>query len=218
MANRLAGRRRSITLLPNLKVVFLAAVLVLLSATLPTPLPATPRQAAPSDKTSPQSAVAPPAAPPAPPAPPAQPDIMKLEAQQQRREGPTLFADGDVDIHYADTRLRADHVEYNTATYQAIARGHVQFDHDTEHLQADRIDYNIRSGRGHFEHVTGSIRIEREANTAVLATPNPLSFTADSVDREDQSTYRIYHAQVTVCDPRRPNWTFNAAAATLHVD
>ena len=200
------------TLLPTLKVVFMAAILVLVSTTLPPALPATPRQAAPPDKTAPQSAVAPTAAQPA------QPDIMKLEAQQQRREGPTLFADGDVDIHYADTRLRADHVEYNTTTYQAIARGHVQFDHDTEHLQADRIDYNIRSGRGHFEHVTGSIRIEREANTAVLATPNPLSFIADSVDREDQSTYRIYHTQVTVCDPRRPNWTFNAAEATLHVD
>ncbi len=101
--------------------------------------------------------------------------MMKLEAQQQRREGPTLYADGDVDIHYADTRLRADHVEYNTTTYQAIARGHVQFDHDTEHLQADRMDYNIRSGRGHFEQVTGSVRIEREDPTLPSWRP-PIRF------------------------------------------
>ena len=32
---------------------------------------------------------------------------MRLEAQQQRREGPVVYADGDVDIHYGDIRLRA---------------------------------------------------------------------------------------------------------------
>ncbi len=159
--------------------------------------------------------------PPPPPAPQAQatqPDTMKLEAQQQRREGPVLYADGNVDIHYGDARLRADHVEYNTSTYQAIASGHVQYDHDTEHLEADRAEYNIRSGRGRFDHVTGSVQIQREANPAVLVTPNPLSFTAASVERDDQATYRISHGKFTVCDPDHPNWTFNAAAATLHFD
>ena len=142
---------------------------------------------------------------------------MRLEAQQQRREGPVVYADGDVDIHYGDIRLRADHVQYNTATYQATASDHVQFDHGDEHLEADRLDYNVRSDKGRFEHVKGSVHIAREPNPAVLITPNPLSFVAESVDRLDASTYRVSHATLTVCDPRRPNWTFNAAEATLHV-
>jgi LPS-assembly protein len=167
------------------------------------------RQQVPAGKTSPQAT----SSEPSP-----QPGIVQLEAREQRREGPVLYADGDVDIRYGDTRVRADHVEYNTATYEIVARGHVQYDHDNQHLDADQADYNVRSGHGRFEHVTGSVRIEREANAAVLATPNPLSFVADSVERVDETTYRVFRARVTVCDPRRPNWTFNAAEATLRVN
>ena len=43
----------------------------------------------------------------------------------QRREGAVYIADQDVDVHYAGMRLQADHVEYNTDTSDAAARGHV---------------------------------------------------------------------------------------------
>src|SRR6266852_1784718 len=39
--------------------------------------------------------------------------VANLEAKTQSRKGDVTMGDGDVDIHYADTRLRADHVEYN---------------------------------------------------------------------------------------------------------
>jgi len=42
--------------------------------------------------------------------------IAELEAKTQSLRGDVTTADGDVDIRYGDTRLRADHVEYNSKT------------------------------------------------------------------------------------------------------
>ena len=73
---------------------------------------------------------------------------MRLEADQQRKEGDIYFADGNVEIQYKNMRLRADHVQYNTKTYMAIASGHVLFDVDTQHLTADSAEFNVQTGDG----------------------------------------------------------------------
>ena len=39
-----------------------------------------------------------------------------LEADQQRQSGNMFYADGHVDVHYENARLRADHVEYDSET------------------------------------------------------------------------------------------------------
>ncbi len=145
-------------------------------------------------------------------------DVLQLSARQQRKEGQVFIADGDVDIHYGEKRMRADHVEYNGTTNMVLARGHVEFDFETQQLNGDEADYNVKTGRGHFVHVKGLLHVMHEANTSVFVTPNPLYFEAASVERLDESTYRIYNAKVTVCDPTRPTWTFNTSQATLHVD
>ncbi len=144
--------------------------------------------------------------------------VLELEAKQQRREGDTFIADGEVDIRYQDVRLRADHVEYNTLTGVATARGKVQFDRETQHLDADQARYNVRTGRGTFERVRGSVHIERRPNSAVLVTPNPLYFEAQEVERLDERRYLIRDAWLTVCLPDRPKWKFYAAHATLTLD
>src|SRR3974377_1930417 len=73
---------------------------------------------------------------------------VRLEADQQRKEGDIYFADGKVEIQYRNLRLRADHVQYNTKTYQATASGHVLFDMDTQHMTADSAEYNVQRGTG----------------------------------------------------------------------
>src|SRR5579863_8187088 len=82
---------------------------------------------------------------------------VRLEAEQQRKEGDIYFADGKVEIQYKNLRLRADHVEYNIKTYLATANGNVQLDVDTQHMLADSGDFNVVSGEGHFEHVRGEV-------------------------------------------------------------
>jgi lipopolysaccharide assembly outer membrane protein LptD (OstA) len=115
--------------------------------------------------------------------PPSKTGIAELEAKTQSRRGDVTTADGDVDIRYGDTRLRADHVEYNSKTFEAVATGHVQLDYNNEHLDADEAHYNVSTGHGLFHNVHGTIKIERRPNPAILISDNPLYFEARDVER-----------------------------------
>jgi len=152
-----------------------------------------------------------------PPSPSGQASV-RLEADQQRKEGDLYFADGKVEIQYKNLRLRADHLQYNTKTYQATAHGHVLFDTDTQHLMAESADFNVQSGAGLFEHVRGEVTMENKPNANMLVSPNPLVFVATEVRRVDARTYWIEHAWLTVCEPDKPSWKFFSSHATLHVD
>jgi len=150
--------------------------------------------------------------------PPATPTTVRLEADQQRKEGDIYFADGRVDVHYRDLELRADHVRYDTKTYQATAQGNVHLDVDTQHLTADSGELNVRTGVGRFEKVRGELRVQRKANAYILVSPNPLVFDATVVRRLGPRTYSMDHAWVTVCTPDRPFWQFFTSHATVQVD
>jgi LPS-assembly protein len=133
----------------------------------------------------------------------------------QRREGPLYIADQGVDIHYLDMRLQADHVEYNSATYQAAARGHVVFDYENQHLEGQAVELNVDTGRGTFHNVRGEIRLQRQPNPMLLVSDNPLYFEAQQVERFGPDYYEIHHAWFTVCEPNRATWQFYAPQAKL---
>ena len=136
----------------------------------------------------------------------------------QSRRGDLYIADGDVDIHYGDSHLRADHVEYNNKTSESLARGHVVFDFENQHIEADEAHYNVKSGHGTFHNVRGTIKIERRPNPSVLLSDNPLYFEAREVERFPKDTYVIDHAWITICDPEHPTWQFFAPHARVHLD
>jgi len=144
--------------------------------------------------------------------------VANLEAKTQSRKGDVTMGDGDVDIHYADTRLRADHVEYNGKTYEATATGHVQLDYGNEHLEADEAHYNVSTGHGLFHNVRGTVKIERRPNPALLITDNPLYFEARDVERFPGEVYLIHRAWITICDPQHPKWQFYAPNARIRLD
>lgn len=144
--------------------------------------------------------------------------VAELEAKTQSRKGDLTTADGDVDIHYADTRLRADHVEYNDKTNEAAATGHVKLDYGNEHLEASEAHYNVSTGHGLFRDVRGTFKIERQPNPEVLLTANPLYFEARSVERFAGDLYLVHGAWITICDPSSPKWQFYAPDARIRVD
>lgn len=133
----------------------------------------------------------------------------------QSKKGDTYFAEDDVDIHYGDLRLRADHVEYNGITSQASARGHIQFDFNNQHIESDESELNISTGRGTFKNVRGTIKLERRPNPSVLITQNPLYFEAKEIERLSTDNYIVRHAWFTVCDPHQPTWQFYAIEAKI---
>jgi LPS-assembly protein len=144
--------------------------------------------------------------------------IAELSAKgPQRRQGNLFIADDDVDIHYASQRLRADHIEYNDDTTEAFARGHVRYDFENQHLEAEEAHYNVGTGRGTFINVRGTVKIERQPNPAILVTDNPLYFEARLVERFGNDFYIIHRAWITVCDPRQPKWQFYAPRANVRL-
>ena len=142
----------------------------------------------------------------------------QLEARQQRIEGKMFYAEGDVEIRFGELRLRADRVEYNSDTGEALARGHVQFDADVQHIEAEEVHYNLRAGRGRFTWVRGSVRVLRRPRAEVLASDNPLYFEAEEIEKLDERTYRIRSAWLTICEPTKPSWQFFAPRATVTVE
>ncbi len=143
---------------------------------------------------------------------------VKLEAKTQTLKGDVTSADGDVDILYADTRLRADHVEYNEKTKEAVATGHVQLDYNGEHLEATEAHYNVSTGHGLFQNVHGTFKIVRQPNDQVLLTDNPLYFEARRVERFAGDLYFVQGAWITICDPEHPKWQFYAPEARIRMD
>ena len=144
--------------------------------------------------------------------------VADLEAKTQSRRGDVTTADGDVDIHYGDTRLRADHVEFNSKTFEAVATGHVQLDYNNEHLDAGEAHYNVSTGHGLFHNVRGNVKIERRPNPAILISENPLYFEALDVERFPGDVYLIHRAWITICDPEHPKWQFYAPNARIRLD
>jgi LPS-assembly protein len=136
----------------------------------------------------------------------------------QSRRGDLYIADDDVDIRYGDSRLRADHVEYNEKTSEAFARGHVQFDFENQHVEADEAHYNVKSGHGVFHNVRGTVKIERRPNPNVLLSDNPLYFEARDVERFAKDVYVIDQAWITICEPTHPTWQFFAPHARVQLE
>jgi LPS-assembly protein len=136
----------------------------------------------------------------------------------QRKEGDLYIADKDVDIHYLGMHLQADHVEYNTETSQAVARGHIVYEFQNEHLEADEAQLDVGSNKGKFLNVRGSIRLERHPNPLLLISENPLYFEAKEVDRISEEVYVVHHGWFTICDPRSPTWQFFAPEAKVTLE
>jgi LPS-assembly protein len=136
----------------------------------------------------------------------------------QTHKGDLFIADRNVDLQYAEMRLRADHLEYNDATHESVAQGHVQFDFENEHLEADEAHYNFTTGAGTFTNVRGNIKILRRPNPMVLVSANPLYFEARQVERYNDNVFVVHQAWITVCDQQRPTWQMYAPRARIRLN
>src|SRR6202041_2125199 len=144
--------------------------------------------------------------------------LATLEAEKQSQIGNIAYADGSVDLHYKDVRLRADHVQYNDDTGEVVARGHILLDRLDQHVEADDAHYNLNTGRGTFHHVSATLGIQRRPNPTLLVSSNPIHFDADEAERLDESTYKVRRGWITVCRPDRPTWKFYAPEATVRLE
>ncbi len=146
--------------------------------------------------------------------------VLEILADRQRKEGDLFFAEGNVELRYAGMRLTADRVTYNAKTRDAKVQGHVVFERENQHLEAESAKYNLETGRGNFTRVKGTFHAERQFSGAeqaeILASPNPFYFEAQEVERISEDAYVVRRGWVTVCEPNRPMWTFYASRVRIH--
>jgi LPS-assembly protein len=154
----------------------------------------------------------------APQAPAPARSTVRLEADEQRKEGSVYIADGNVRVRQEDKMLRADHAEYDDSTGELRLWGHVQFDSPTQHVQAEQARYDVTKGSGSFANSNGHFEMPRQPNPAVLLSSNPLYFEAEEVRRVDERTYEFESVWMTICLPEQPLWKFFAPRATLYVN
>jgi LPS-assembly protein len=145
-------------------------------------------------------------------------DVEIWSRGPQQKRGDLFIVDDDVDIHYGDQHLQADHVEYNEKTSESVARGHVRFDYNNEHIEAEEARYNVSTGHGTFTNVRGTVKIERRANPLILISQNPIYFQAPEVERFPGDTYLVRRGWITICDPQHPAWQFYAPHARIRLD
>ena len=136
----------------------------------------------------------------------------------QTHKGDLFIADKNVDLQYAGMRLRADHVEYNDATHDSLAQGHVQFDYENQHLEATEAHFNFATGVGTFANVRGTVKILRRPNPMVVVSDNPLYFEAREVERYADDVFVVHQAWITVCDQERPTWQMFAPRARIRLN
>jgi LPS-assembly protein len=149
---------------------------------------------------------------------PASGGSFTLEADHQRQVGGIFYADGNVDLHYQNARLQADHMEYHDDTHLATAHGHVQLDYLTQHVEAEDGTYNIQTGEGTFHHVRATFAMQRRPQPTLLISQNPLYVEAEEVDRLSVDRYKFRKAWITMCRPDRPTWKFYAPEGTVQLE
>ncbi len=142
---------------------------------------------------------------------------MQASAQEQEKVGDLYLLTGNVVITYGLVRITADRVEYHDGTGELLATGDILYTETSqnESLRASRVEYNLHSGSGVFYEVEGSIGGLVREDPSLLTTTNPLYFTAEKAERASDNEFRVYEAEVTVCRPDDPTWTFSSRSATI---
>ncbi len=115
---------------------------------------------------------------------------------------------GMAQIETAEILLRADFIEYNELTGDAIAEGNVKFRSFTsgETLEAERVEYNIRESTGKFYEVKGQTSGKVDPRPGLLLSNNPFIFQGSWAEKL-KDRYVLYDGILTNCKLPKPIWT-----------
>jgi LPS-assembly protein len=136
----------------------------------------------------------------------AAPKVMLRADQQQIIDETIVRYTGDVVLTYQDITIRCAELEFDNESMELVARGGVVMDRGPSRFTCSELRYNLRSKSGMFIDAAGDIE--------------PFySFTAATLERLDETNYRLEDASFTSCEPGpRPPWTFDMRSADLEQD
>jgi LPS-assembly protein len=84
------------------------------------------------------------------------PDQVFVRAVTQEAEGSKYKLRGSAVVETTEMILKADEIDYDQEKGYAEARGNVKFDHFAggEHLEADKVEYDLKNETGKYYNVT----------------------------------------------------------------
>jgi LPS-assembly protein len=144
------------------------------------------------------------------------PDDVLIAADDQKYLGGHVTLNGNVVITSGNRTVEADHVEYDRATGDIEATGHVIVSGglNQERIEASRGTLNTKTQTGRFYDVKGSVGIKTPAtpgHRAIYSNGNPFVFTGRMVVKTGPQNYDLYDGTVTSCLLPKPDWLFSAS-------
>ena len=143
-------------------------------------------------------------------------DDVTICAIQQEKIGSIfkLHVRGRIDYH--GLTMWADEATYNEDTDNVTLEGHVVLDGgpNNEHVEASHGTYNVRTDKGRFYDVVGTIGY-RQRPRLLLTSSNPFAFTGKIVDKLDPDHYVVHNGTVTTCKLPHPKWQFDMHRAVV---
>ncbi len=115
-------------------------------------------------------------------------------------------ARGGVVISGGQTRLHADYVEFNNATRDASASGHVLLISGEDTVTCDALTLNLETRRGTIHQ--GTIFIQE----------NNFYIKGDRLEKTGKDTYRADRASITTCPGDDPDWKISAKDITVTIE
>jgi LPS-assembly protein len=143
-----------------------------------------------------------------------------MESDTQSKTGDRYVLDGNVVITYGNRRVEADHIEYDKATGELEATGHLKATGgaNNEIISASHgtIDLNKQTGR--FYDVAGSVGLKNSGHKMVYANGHPFLFTGRVVVKKGPQEYEIYGGTVTSCQLEHPDWLLYAGKFEVNAE
>jgi LPS-assembly protein len=144
-------------------------------------------------------------------------ETVVMESDTQSKTGNRYILDGNVVITYGDRRVEADHIEYDSATGELDATGHLKAtggaNHEFISASHGTIDLNRQTGR--FYDVSGSVGLKTAGHRVVYANGHPFLFTGRVVVKRGPEQYDVYDGTVTSCQLEHPDWLLYAGRFTV---
>jgi LPS-assembly protein len=143
-----------------------------------------------------------PPSPASPQAPASAPAEVRITARTQERTKDRVFAVGDVELRSGDILLLADRIEYDLASKDVLAEGNVVAQTAGQVIRADRVRFNLESGRATVEKASGMI-------------PPSVLFEAETLERKQSDLYSLKRGRITACTQPNPRWSFGISKGNI---
>ena len=124
---------------------------------------------------------------------------------REDRERQRIIGRGAANIQYLDKKIRADHIEVQTATRDGVATGNIVFQTADDRIVANRIEFNLDTERVAVFNARGIIGAAYYVTGRVIR-------------RLSEDRYEVHGGTFTTCEGDLPDWAFGFERATFQVE